>query len=104
MKTLIVFATAAVLAGSAFAQSTTNLSAPAVQRRTLPPVSATQTEGGLQRGARLGNPLQMFNPFASQKYGDGREFVTPRDEGIGQRPLDRSRPQAIGLRLFSFSF
>jgi hypothetical protein len=103
MKKLIVFAAAATLAVSAFAQST-NLNAPVVQRRTVAPVTPAATEGGLQRGARLGNPAQMLNPLASQKYGDGREFLTPRDEGIAQRPLDRSRPQSVGFRLFSFSF
>lgn len=104
MKTLIAFATAALLAGSAIAADT-NISAPTVQRRALPPVNPAQSEGGIQRGFRLGNPAQMFSPFASQKFGDGREFVAPREEhDIGQRPQDNSRPQAVGLRLFSFSF
>jgi hypothetical protein len=104
MKTLIAFATAALLASSALAAEGT-IAAPTVQRRALPPVSQAQVEGGIQRGVRLGNPAQMFNAFASQKYGDGREFVTAREEhDVGQRPQDNSRPQAVGLRLFSFSF
>jgi hypothetical protein len=104
MKTLIVLTAGALLAGSALAQDS-NISAPTVQRRALAPVNPAETEGSIQRGVRLGNPAQMFNPFASQKYGDGREFVTAREEhDIGQQPRDNSRPQAVGLRLFSFSF
>ena len=104
MKTLIIFAAGALLAASALAQGD-NISAPAVQRRTLPPPnSAAQSEGSLQRGARLGNPLQMFSPFAPARYGDGREFVTERYTDRALQPRDRSRPFPIVLRLFSVSF
>jgi hypothetical protein len=104
MKTFTVFAAGALLAGSALAQDN-NISAPTVQRHALPPVSQAQAEGGIQRGFRLGNPAQMFNPFASQKYGEGREFVTAREErDIGQQPQYNSHPQNVGLRLFSFTF
>jgi hypothetical protein len=102
MKTLIIFAAGALLAGSALAQG--NISAPTVVRHALPPVSAPQSEGGLQRGVRLGNPAQMFNPFASARYGEGREFVTPRDENVEVRPRSQARTASVGLRLFSFSF
>ena len=103
MKKLIIFAAGALLAGSSFAQQE-NLSAPVVQRRTVAPLPPAQSEGGLQRGVRLGNPAQMFNPFASARYGDGREFVTARDEAVEVRPRSQARTQAAGLRLFSFSF
>jgi hypothetical protein len=53
---------------------------------------------------RLGNPLQMVNPFAPAEYGDGREFVTARGEDPSLRPRDRSRALPIGLRLFSIAF
>jgi len=102
MKKLIVFAAGALIAGSAFAQG--NISAPVVPRRTLPPVSAPQAEGGLQRGVRVGNPVQMFNPFAPARYGEGREFVAPRDEYVEVRPRSQARTAAVGLKLFSFSF
>jgi len=107
MKKLVlfaIFATGAVLAGSAHAQG--NIAAPTVRRQALPPVNrAAQTEGGLQRGVRLGNPVQMFNPFAPAEYGDGREFVATHDEGpTTLRPRDRSRTHPMGLRLFSIAF
>lgn len=103
MKKLFIFAITGVLAGSALAQG--NITAPTVRRNALPPVnSAAQSEGSLQRGVRLGNPLQMFNPFAAGVYGDGREFVTPRDTDPGLKPRDRSRNFPIGLRLFSIAF
>jgi len=101
MKKLLVFAAGAFLAGSALAQS--RIAAPTVHREAIPPVSpAAQSEGSLQRGVRLGNPLQMFNPLAPARYGDGREFVTPRYVNQGQRPRDN--PRAVGLRLFSIAF
>jgi len=105
MKKLIIFAASAVLAGSAALAQGNNISAPMVRRNALPPVNApAQTEGGLQRGVRLGNPAQMFNPVAPGRYGDGREFVTARDQDQGLRPRDRSRSFPIGLRLFSIAF
>jgi hypothetical protein len=102
MKTLIIFAAGAVLAGSVLAQG--NITAPVVQRHTLPPLSPAQSEGGLQRGARIGNLFQMVNPSAPVQYGSGRDFVTPRDEATVRAHNGHMRPEAVGLRLFSFSF
>lgn len=102
MKTLIIFATAAVIAGSALAQG--NLSAPIVQRRALPPLSPAQSEGSLQRGARIGNPLQMINPFAPAQYGSVTDFLTPADTSKVQPRKGHMRPEAVGFRLISFSF
>jgi hypothetical protein len=103
MKKLILFAAAACLAGSAFGQG--HISAPTVRRRALPPVNpAAQSEGSLQRGVRLGNPVEMFNPVAPAEYGDGREFVTARGDDPGLRPRDTSRNFPIALRLFSVAF
>jgi hypothetical protein len=104
MKTLVTFATAALLAGSALAQGN-NISAPIVPRRALPPVNPAPAEGGLQRGARLGHPLEMFSPFAPVEYGDGQDYVTPRDENTGINPgRGTNRPAPVGLRLFTITF
>jgi len=102
MKTLIIIAAGVLVAGSAFAQG--SISAPVVQRRALPPANPAQTEGGLQRGVRLGNPAQMFNPFARERYGDGREYLTASDEDNGLHQRNHARPTPMGLRLFSFAF
>jgi hypothetical protein len=106
MKTLIALATVAALSASALAQGDNlNLNAPTVQRHALPPVnSSAQSEGSLQRGVRVGNPLQMFSPFAPVEYGNGREFVTARDQDHALQPRDHSRAFPIGLRLFSIAF
>ncbi len=103
MKTLIIFAAGAVLAGSALGQGN-NISAPVVQRNALPPLSPAQSEGGLQRGVRVGNPLQMINPAAPVKYGSGRDFVTPKDEAPLRPSNGHGHTEAPGLRLFSFTF
>ena len=104
MKKLVIFAGIALLAGSALAQG--DIRTPVVRRQALPPVNrAAETEGGLQRGVRVGNPLQMLNPFAPAEYGDGTDFVTVRDEGPSTlRQHDRSRTHPVGLRLFSIAF
>ncbi len=102
MKQFIIFAAAAFLTASALAQG--NFSAPIVRRETLPPVNAAaQSEGGLQRGFRLGNPLQMFNPFAPGFYGEGREFISTHDAGTALLH-GRYRAYPMGLRLFSIAF
>jgi hypothetical protein len=101
MKMLTIFAVCTVLGGSAFAQG--NISAPVVQRHALPPLSPAQSEGSLQRGVRLGSPLQMINPFAPAEYGSGRDFLAPRSEVVGRQGR-RSGPSPLGLRLISFSF
>jgi hypothetical protein len=104
MKTLLNFAAAgALLTTAALGQG--RISAPIVHRQALPPVNAAaQSEGGLQRGVRLGNPVAMFSPFAPAEYGDGRDFVTERGQDPGIRPRDRSRNFPIGLRLFTIAF
>ncbi len=100
----MIFAAGAVLAGSAFAQGDNNITAPVVQRQSLPPLSPAQSEGGIQRGVRLGNPAQMINPAAPGKYGSGRDFITPRDKETVVARNGHATPEAQGLRLFSFSF
>jgi len=103
MKTLTLFAAAAFFAGAALAQGN-NLSAPVVQRHALAPSNPADTEGAVQRGVRLGNPAQLINPAAPQRYGDGRQFVVARDEALGVQPQDRARTTPVALKLFSFSF
>jgi len=103
MKPLLILATATLLTAPAFAQGD-NISAPTAPRRAYAPLAPSPTEGSLQRGVRVGNPLQMINPLAPAKYGDGSDFVTARDEDPGLRPRDTSRPLPIGLRLFSITF
>jgi len=105
MKTVIILATGVLLAGSCLGQGNISVSAPAVRRNTLPPVApAPQAEGSLQRGVRVGNPLQIINPFAPAVYGDGRAFLAPRYQDSGLRPRDTSRSFPVGLRLFSIGF
>lgn len=107
MKTLMIFAAGAVLAGSALAQGpaqANNISAPVVRRQAVPPVNVpAQSEGSIQRAVRLGNPLELFNPMAPVEYGSGRDFTTPREED-GPRRRDRSGPSPVGLRLFTITF
>ncbi len=103
MKTLIIFAAGTVLAGSAFAQGN-SISAPVVQRHALPPLNPAQSEGAVQRGFRVGNPLQMINPLAPARYGSGTDFVTPPDKEKVRPRNGHTTPEAPALRLFSFSF
>ncbi len=102
IKMMMIIGAGTVLAGSALAQG--DISAPVVRHRALPPLSPSQSEGGLQRGVRVGNPLQMFNPLAPAEFGSGRDFVTPRDAAAAQPRNGHVRPVGVGLRLFSFWF
>ncbi|HEX4086376.1 MAG TPA: hypothetical protein VHY22_15785 [Chthoniobacteraceae bacterium] len=103
-KTLLILAASALIAGPALAQGD-NISTTAMRRNTLPPVSREQSEGALQRGFRLGNPLEMLNPLAPARYGRGTDFTVERqyhDQTL--RPRDRSRTYISGVRLLSFTF
>jgi hypothetical protein len=99
MKTLIILAATAALTASSFAD---NLSAPAVSRTTVQPLPGPAGEGSVQRVARVGNPLQLINPFAPAEYGSGRDFTATSDATEVSHPHTYARP--IGLRLFSFRF
>ena len=104
----VTLLTAALTAGSAMAQSsfTTRL----VRQRTNAPVGRyEQNEGSIQRGFRMGGPLNMVNPAASAEYGTGEEFVVNRPEHEqepqqGLRTRGAARPQPVALRLFSIPF
>lgn len=91
-------------AASAFAQ---DFRAP-LQRRpqvsTPPEAPRIIREGGLNRGARKGSVVQMFNPFAPREFGTGAEFVEDRQNDPFLRPRDPSREHPIALRLFAFEF
>jgi hypothetical protein len=101
MKTLIILAASAALTVSAVAQGD-DLSAPAISRSTIQPQPAPASEGAVQHAARVGNPLQLVNPFAPAAYGSGRDFVANTDATEVSHPHIHARP--IGLRLFSITF
>ncbi len=107
MKKLLISTSATLLmVGSIFAQSgQSSISAPRVRRETLPATNpAAQSEGSLQRSARVGSPLQLLNPFAPADYGSGTDFVADRDQPADLHPRDRSRTVPIAIRLFSIAF
>jgi len=74
--------------------------------RVTAPTGGTRaaTEGALQRGARVGNPVQMVNPGAPAAYGTGEEFIEYRENDPFLRPRDPSREHPVALRLFSIAF
>jgi len=102
MKTLLIFTAGALLACSALAQG--DFSTRAVHRNVIPPPSGAEREGSLQRGFRLGNPLQLLNPFAPRRYGSGTDFLVPRDQDSGLRRRDTSREYPVGVRLVTITF
>jgi hypothetical protein len=71
--------------------------------RPLPPIAPgvqrdgqVSVDGSLARAARSGQPLQMINPFAPAKFGDGSDMVNRVPEDPEQRPH--------GFRLLAFEF
>lgn len=103
-KTLLISLLIGAGAASAVAQ---DFRAP-LQRRpqvSTPPVAPRIIrEGGINRGIRKGNVVQMVNPFAPREYGTGAEFVEDRIDDPFLRPRDPSREHPIALRLFAFEF
>ena len=84
MKTLTM-AILIALAVTAPAQTfTSTQQRKAAQRKKLlnpPPVSPREGNGALQRAARGGNVLQMFNPKAPAKYGTSADSVILDETG-----------------------
>ena len=46
-----------------------------------PPISHREPQGALQRGARGGNILQMFNPKAPAQYGTAADSLAMDENG-----------------------
>jgi hypothetical protein len=104
MKKLVVFAAAGMLAVSALAQGNAgNIYAP-YQPKPLPPATGAHAEGSIQRGVRMGNVLQLINPFAPKEYGSGEEFEVRHNIQQGQHTRARPATAPMAWRLFSFSF
>ena len=53
-----------------------------------------QWEGAAAKSSRMGNPLQLFNPFAPLQYGDGYDNVT----------VDPDTGRATGMKLLGIRF
>ena len=56
--------------------------------------AAPKISGALVQAARNGNPAQMINPFAPQRFGDGYANVS----------VDPISGKGQGIRLFTISF
>src|SRR5947209_1865388 len=109
MKKYLILALTIAAAGSAIAQSersTGSFSAPVgrqtkrVQRQPAEPSRGVPV-GALSRAAR-GNPLQMLNPRAPQKYyGPPDETVVPAPHATTPaNSQEREEPRYAGLILF----
>ena len=58
-----------------------------------PPISEREPQGALQRGARGGNILQMFNPKAPARYGTSADSLIMDENGKWR-----------GIKFFEFFF
>jgi hypothetical protein len=61
----------------------------------------SRTGGVVPRALRSGNPLQLINPFAPAKYGNGTNMTmnAPTEQGSSQ-PAERP----IAIKVFSYEF
>lgn len=62
----------------------------------------SRTGGVVPRALRSGNPLQLINPFAPAKYGNGSNMTMSAVEQGVTTPGDTERP--ISLKIFSWEF
>ena len=94
-----------VIAGATTVAMAQDFRAPEQPRPIRPvPIAPTPTvEGAVVRGARIGNPLQMVNPFAPREYGRGDGLVAYEPNDPFQRP-HQPTPRAVGVRLFSYQW
>ena len=62
----------------------------------------SRTGGVVPRALRSGNPLQLINPFAPAKYGNGTNMtISAADQGT-TGPTENDRPTTI--KVFSYEF
>ena len=112
MKTLLLSILLAIATGAAFAQgqgqgqgelttTTATTSAAGELQTQLPkprPPSAAPivpTEGAVQIAIRTGQPIQLINPAAPARFGNGQEHVS-------HDPNNPGKPK--GIVLFAWSF
>lgn len=83
MKTLITMLALVALTLTASAQTFTTTSRTRKQAKAAPPppISKRESQGALQRGARGGNVLQLFNPKAPAKYGTAADSLAIDEAG-----------------------
>ena len=62
-----------------------------------------RVDGAVPRAVRLGNPLQMLNPYAPREYGEGDEFVSYTDRDPFQGAAGR-RSHSQGIKVLSFEW
>ena len=67
----------------------------AVETHRQPPELKPEVTGVIPRAIRVGNPLQLLNPFAPPMYGTAEENTVPDPNVPGQ---------GDGIKLFSISF
>jgi hypothetical protein len=111
MYLILAFVVAAAATASAQSERTTgSFTAPAVGRQTTKPQfqpvrpTGTVPVGALTRAAR-GNPIQMLNPRAPEKYyGPPEETVVPPPHATtsGRPSQEREEPRYAGVILFGF--
>lgn len=81
LTTLSIFLFALVLNASAQTFTTTHKAKRQVKAAAPPPITTRAPQGALQRGARGGNVLQMFNPKAPAKYGTAADSLVMDETG-----------------------
>jgi hypothetical protein len=103
MKTAFLIVSLAIAGSSLWAQDFTARQQRVPQNRAPRVAPQHPSEGVLQRAVRVGNPLQMINPFASREYGDGSEFLYYDEKDHFQQSQGRaSHPK--GIKFLGFSW
>jgi hypothetical protein len=82
MKTLMLSILLALTVGaSAQTFTATTKTRKQTKPQAPPPISQREPQGALQRGARGGNILQMFNPKAPARYGTSADSLVMDETG-----------------------
>lgn len=83
MKTLFTMLALVALTLTASAQTFTTTQKTKRQAKAAPPppITTREPQGALQRGARGGNVLQMFNPKAPARFGTAADSLVYDETG-----------------------
>ncbi len=98
---LLAFSTAAFAEDIVFVKPLVDPKTKKVVKPEEPKIDeGSRTGGVVPRALRSGNPLQLINPFAPAKYGNGTNMTMSAGEPGSSLPGERP----IAIKVFSYEF
>jgi hypothetical protein len=100
---LLAYSTAAFAEDVVFVKPLIDPKDKKIQKPEEPKIDeGSRTGGVVPRAIRSGNPLELINPFAPARYGNGSNMTMSATAPGSSRSQDYERP--IAIKVFSYEF